>query len=80
MLEKYIKIAKSGNEFTNQADKYFVNMSNNMRTLHITGCKSCQYSTYAYRFITFSAIQEVENFEKSHMYDTPFRKCRNCFR
>ncbi len=80
MLDQYIKTARNGKEFMQQSEKYFVNMSNNIRTLHITECISCQYSRYAAQFITFSSMEDVELFEKNHTQDTPFRRCRNCFR
>ena len=80
MLDNDIIIAKSKKEFEQQVKELFVNMQGNVRTLHKTNFKSCQHSKYASSFLTFSNMNEVEAYEKSHKNATPFKKCGNCFR
>ena len=79
MLDEYILEAKNKEEFQSKVSNYFVNMDNNLRTLHITGCKQCQYSNWAFRFISFDTLESVIEFESNHKNYTPFRKCGNCF-
>ena len=80
MLDKDIVVATSKKEFDAATDILFVNMCNNMRTLHKTYNKSCPYSKCASRFIPFSGIEEVEVYERQHKDSTPFKKCGNCFK
>ncbi len=78
MLEKNTIIVSSKREFDKKVKSYFVNMENNMRTLHKTG--NCYYANCAYKFITFDSMDEVEKYEKEHKDATPFRRCGNCFK
>ena len=78
MLEEYILVAHRKKEFDEQVKEYFVNMEKNVRTLHKTG--KCYWANYAYKFITFSSLDEVKEFEKTHRNATPFKRCGNCFR
>ena len=80
MLDEYIISAKNNKEFQSQASRYFVNMENNLRTLHKTGFKRCPYSKGAYRFLSFDTLDSVQEFEKNHKDMTPFRRCGNCFK
>ena len=78
MLDKDVIVVTGKQEFDENVKEYFVNMENNIRTLHKTG--GCYYAKCAYKFITFSSLEEVERYEKMHKDATPFRKCGNCFR
>ncbi len=78
MLDKDIIIANNKREFDEKVKSYFVNMEKNIRTLHKT--RGCYWANHASRFITFSSLSEVEQYEKQHKDATPFRKCGNCFK
>ena len=80
MLDNDIIIAKCQKDFDKEAKELFVNMQGNVRTLHKTNNKSCYYSRFAYSFLTFSNIDEVEMYEKKHKNATPFKRCGNCFK
>ncbi len=80
MLDEYIETANNTNDFIKHAGVYFANMEKNIRTLHKTGYRSCQYSSFAYQFIPFNSFEEVVAFENKHTDMTPFRRCGNCFR
>ena len=67
-------------EFDRYTKKYFVNMCKNIRTLHITNNSKCHYSDFAIKFIPFSSLEEVAEYEVAHSDATPFRRCGNCFR
>lgn len=77
MLERDIITAHRKQDFDANVKEYFVNMKGNTRTLHKTG--GCYYATYAYKFITFTSMEEVEAYEKTHKNATPFKRCGNCF-
>ena len=81
MLDKDVILVGSKNEFDTRCIKrYFVNMYKNVRTLHMKGCTSCQYSTFAEAFIAFDSLKEVEEYEETHKNATPFKRCGNCFK
>ena len=79
MLDSDIVNAQNKKQFDLKEGQLFVNMNERVRTLHIAYCRSCQYSTYAFKYIPFSSLQEVEEYEKSHKDATPFKRCGNCF-
>lgn len=79
MLEKEIISAQDKEEFEKKTKKYFVNMYENARTLHVTNNKSCPHSKFAYSFLTFSTMDEVLEFERKNKNATPFRRCGRCF-
>ncbi|WP_026524717.1 hypothetical protein [Butyrivibrio sp. MB2005] len=78
MLDKDIIVASTHKEFADNVKEYFVNMEKNIRTLHRTN--GCQWAKGAYKFITFSSLDEVEKYEIEHKDATPFRRCGNCFK
>ena len=80
MLDEYIIKASNRKDFEKKAKEYFVNMTGRIRTLHKTNYCSCGYSRFATEFITFTNMEEIATFEKTHMNSTPFRRCGNCFR
>lgn len=80
MLDKDIVSGLRGGEFQSSVGEYFVNMTGYIRTLHKTNCKSCPHSSWAYSFISFNSLKEVEEYEKAHKDATPFRRCGNCFK
>ncbi len=80
MLEEFALIAAGKKEFDAQVKNYFVNMTNNTRTLHKTYQRSCPYSKCSYKYITFDTLEEVKEFEKRHLNATPFKRCGNCFK
>ena len=80
MLEKDTIQVKGKAEFDRNVKDLFVNMTGNIRTLHKTNYKSCQYSKMSNSFITFSTEEEVEVYEKNNKNATPFRKCGICFK
>ena len=80
MLDQDIIYAGSKKEFDDNVGNYFVNMTNNVRTLHKTYNRSCYYSNSAYRFISFDTHEDVEKYEKMNKNSTPFKRCGNCFK
>ena len=81
MLNSDIKTANGGKAFGEECTtEFFVNMTKNVRTLHRKNCPSCQYSNYAYEYIPFRSLRDVEEYEKAHKDATPFKRCGNCFK
>ena len=81
MLDSDIKVAKNKKAFEkNCTEDLFVNMTKSVRTLHKKGNPSCQYSDYAFEYIPFKTLKEVERYEKNHADATPFKRCGNCFK
>lgn len=78
MLDKDIIYVQGKADFDRLVKNYFVNMENNIRTLHRTN--GCYYGKCASKFITFDSMEEVEKYEAIHPDATPFRRCGNCFR
>ena len=78
MLNHDTIYVKSKQEFDNKVSNYFVNMTNNARTLH--KAYGCYYAKMAYNFITFDTLEDVAEYEKLYQDATPFRKCGNCFK
>ena len=78
MLDKDVIHVPGKAEFDKYAKCYFVNMTNNMRTLHVTG--KCCKSKCCNDFITFDSMEEIEKYQKIHADATPFRKCGLCFK
>ena len=58
---------------------YFVNMANNIRTLHKKNNSSCHYSCLSFEFIPFNSLKDVEVYEEIHKDATPFKRCGICF-
>lgn len=81
MLDEYVVVVNSKKQFDKEIgdNLYFVNMNGNVRTLHRKNCSSCPHSKMAISFITFNSEKEIEEFEKAHRMDTPFKRCRRCF-
>lgn len=80
MLDQDIVYVKNKQEFDERVSNYFVNMTNNARTLHKTYNRSCYYSNMANRFISFDALEDVAEYEKIYRNATPFKRCGNCFK
>ncbi|MDE6603718.1 MAG: hypothetical protein K2K90_16550 [Lachnospiraceae bacterium] len=78
MLDYDIVYVKSKQEFDDRVSDYFVNMTNNARTLHKT--YACHSANMAYRFIAFDTLEDVAEYEKLHRNSTPFKRCGNCFK
>ena len=78
MLNADVINVYSKEEFDQNVKALFVNMQNNVRTLHKTG--GCYYATYANQFIPFSSLEEVMQYESKHHDATPFKRCGNCFK
>lgn len=79
MLDEDILIASNGVEFRSKAQEYFVNMTNNARTLHKSCNPKCYPSLFTTKFIAFGSEEEVKAYEVAHKDATPFRRCGNCF-
>lgn len=62
MLDYDIIYVKGKQEFDDRVSNYFVNMTNNARTLHKT--YGCYYANMAYGFITFDMLEDVAEYEK----------------
>ena len=78
MLDKDTICVSGKKDFDKYVKEYFVNMEKNVRTLHKTG--GCQWAKCASKFIPFSSMEEVEQYERLHADATPFKKCGNCFK
>lgn len=61
-------------------DDYFVNMANNIRTLHRKNNPSCRYSCLSFEFISFKSLEDVKAYEEIHKDATPFKRCGICFK
>lgn len=52
---------------------YAVNMTKNVKTLHIANNPHCYYSKKMFEFIDFDTLEEARS------YEVKFRECQNCF-
>ena len=59
---------------------YFVNMANNVRTLHKKNNSLCMHSSLSFEFIPFISLEDVKAYEELHKDATPFKRCGNCFK
>jgi hypothetical protein len=81
MLDNDIKVANSKKDFEkNCKEEFFVNMTKSVRTLHKKDNPSCHYSGYAFEYIPFKTLKDVERYEEKHADATPFKRCGNCFK
>ena len=80
MLDADIITASHKGFFDEKKKKYHVNMSGNVRTLHITDYKSCPHSKNAFKFIPFESMEEIQEYERVNCNATPFKRCGNCFK